>query len=229
MLTAPLNLRETYLPLPPFSSSPFSHSLPLSPSACYPAHGIQGCFKTTSFDKHYRHFNFTINPSCSSFSSLLFSRTFFAIPLAKKMHPLFLPVKDPKSFLPLFPLLQFFTFLNELCQLFMSKVLKHPVTLFGCILGFIGGKKDTALNNTRFVTSPSEFTNFQFNLFQFSHLLEVFVIRRRKLAGTDPDNVFKLRAELGKILLLLSANHISDSCSKNDINAPARKFGQRCI
>jgi hypothetical protein len=35
------------------------------------------------------------------------------------------------------------------------------LTLFGCILVFIGGKVDTALNNTRFMTPPSEFTNFQ--------------------------------------------------------------------
>ncbi len=118
MLTAPLTLHASYLPLPPFSSSPFSHSLPLSPSACYPAHGIQGCFKTTSFDKNYWHFNFAINPSCSYFSSLLFSRTFFAIPHAEKMHPLFSASQRSKIFpLSLFPLLQFFTFLNELCQL----------------------------------------------------------------------------------------------------------------
>ncbi len=52
----PLNPSGLVFPLPPFSSSPFSHSLPLSPSACYPAHGIQGCFKTTSLDKNYWHF-----------------------------------------------------------------------------------------------------------------------------------------------------------------------------
>ncbi len=38
------------------------------------------------------------------------------------------------------------------------------LTLFGCILGFIGGKVDSALNNTRFMTSPSEFTNFRIQL-----------------------------------------------------------------
>jgi hypothetical protein len=60
------------------------------------------------------------------------------------------------------------------------------LTLLGRILGFIGGKVDSALNNTRFMTSPSEFTNFQilnFQLFQFSHLLEVVAIRRKKLPG----------------------------------------------
>jgi hypothetical protein len=54
-----------------------------------PAHGIQGCFNTTSFDKNYWHFDFAMNPSCSSFSLLLHTRTFFAIPLAEKMHSLF--------------------------------------------------------------------------------------------------------------------------------------------
>jgi hypothetical protein len=63
------------------------------------------------------------------------------------------------------------------------------LTLLGGILGFIGGKVDSAPNNTRFMISPSEFTNFQilnFQLFQFSHLLEVFVIRRKKLPGQIP-------------------------------------------
>ncbi len=65
------------------------------------------------------------------------------------------------------------------------------LTLLGRILGFIGLKVDSAPNNTRFMTSPSEFTNFQilnFQLFQFSHLLEVVAIRRKKIAGTDPDS-----------------------------------------
>jgi hypothetical protein len=38
------------------------------------------------------------------------------------------------------------------------------LTLFGCILDFIGGKVDSALNNTRFRTSPSDIhklSNFQ--------------------------------------------------------------------
>ncbi len=62
----------------------------------------------------------------------------------------------------------------------------------------LGEREVLALNNTRFMTSPSEFTNFHsnFQLFKFSHLLEVVVIRRRKIAGTDPDT------GLGKRLLL---------------------------
>jgi hypothetical protein len=64
------------------------------------------------------------------------------------------------------------------------------LTLFGFILGFIGGKVDTALNNNPFITSPSEFTNFQIQL----PLISIFTYvrsrrdQRRKIAGTDPDN-----------------------------------------
>jgi hypothetical protein len=56
-------------------------------------------------------------------------------------------------------------------------------------LVLLRGKVDSAPNNTRFMTSPSEFTNFQifnFQLLQFSNLLEVVVIRRKKLPGQVP-------------------------------------------
>ncbi len=63
--------------------------------------------------------------------ALLFLHCFFPVhfsqyPLPKKCTLFFLPVINPKSFLPLFPLLQFFTPLNELCQLLISKELKPP-------------------------------------------------------------------------------------------------------
>jgi hypothetical protein len=51
------------------------------------------------------------------------------------------------------------------------------LTLYGCILGVIGGKVDSALNNTRFMTSPSEFTNFQIQLVLIS--IFTFVRSRR--------------------------------------------------
>ncbi len=46
-----------------------------------------------------------------------------------------------------------------------------------------------ALNNTRFMTLPLNSLTFKSNsqLFKFSHLWEVVVIRRRKIAWTDPD------------------------------------------
>ncbi len=59
-----------------------------------------------------------------------------------------------------------------------------------CTLGFTRGKGDIALNNSRLQLSlwilPT--FKFKFKLFNFSHLLEVAVIWRRKIAGTDPDN-----------------------------------------
>jgi hypothetical protein len=70
--------------------------------------------------------------------------------------------------------------------------------LFGCILGFIGGKVDSALNNTRFMTSPSEFTNFRIQLPIIS--IFKFVRSRRdpkeKITGTGPDNLSLSRAAL---------------------------------
>jgi hypothetical protein len=38
------------------------------------------------------------------------------------------------------------------------------LTLYGCILGFIGGKVDSVPNNTCFMTSPPEFTNSRIQL-----------------------------------------------------------------
>ncbi len=78
--------------------------------------------------------------------------------------------------------------------IYIEEIETTLLTLFGRILGFIGGKVDSALNNTRFMTSPSEFTNFQilnFQLFQFSNLLEVVLIRRKKLPGQVPDSTYK--------------------------------------
>jgi hypothetical protein len=74
------------------------------------------------------------------FSSLLLSRTFFAIPRAEKMHPFFLPVINPKSILPLFPLLQFLFLFNEYANYLYQKIETTLLTLFGRILGFIEGK-----------------------------------------------------------------------------------------
>jgi hypothetical protein len=47
------------------------------------------------------------------FSPLLHTRTFFAIPLAEKMHPFFLLIINPKILFPLSSLSQFLLFLNK--------------------------------------------------------------------------------------------------------------------
>ncbi len=63
--------------------------------------------------------------------------------------------------------------------IYIEEIETTLLTQLSRILGFIEGKVYSALNNTHFMTSPSEFTNFQivnFQLFQFSNLLEVVVI-----------------------------------------------------
>jgi hypothetical protein len=66
------------------------------------------------------------------------------------------------------------------------------LTLFGRILSFIGGKVDSALNKTRFMTSPSEFTNFriQLQIISISKFVRSRHDPKEKIAGTGPDNMF---------------------------------------
>ncbi len=111
---------------------------------------------------------------------MLLSRTLFAIPLAEKMHPLFSASHQSKIFSPAFSsVIIFRSSLMNTPIIYIEEIETNLLTLFGRILGFIGGKVDSAPNNTRFTTSTSEFTNFQilnFQLFQFSNLLEVVVM-----------------------------------------------------
>jgi hypothetical protein len=70
---------------------------------------------------------FAINPFCFSFLTLLFPVHFSQYLLPKNTCS-FLPDNNTRNlFFPLSSLLQFFIFLNEPCQLFISKELNHPV------------------------------------------------------------------------------------------------------
>ncbi len=88
---------------------------------------IQGCFKTTSSDSNYWYSVLQL-----TLLALLFLHCFFLVHFSQHSLPkkctLFFcqPMIQKKPFLPLFPLLRFFTFLNELCQLFIQKELNHP-------------------------------------------------------------------------------------------------------
>jgi hypothetical protein len=93
------------------------------------------------------------------------------------MHPLFSASHQSKIFSPAFSTVIIFH--SSLMNMPIIYIEENETTLLTLFLGFIGGKVDSALNNTRFMTSPSEFTNFQilnFQLLQFSNLLEVVVI-----------------------------------------------------
>ncbi len=168
----PLNPSRLVSPPPPPAPPPFLKACPYHRSL--PGTWYTGVFQNNFLRQKLLAFNFAINPSCFSFPSLLLSCTFFATSFAEKMHPLFLPANDP---------------LNELCQLFISKELNHPVKQTRLYPGFIRGKGDTALNNPVLWLIPLNSLTFKsnFQLFKFSHLLEVVVIRRRKIAGTDPE------------------------------------------
>jgi hypothetical protein len=140
-LNAPLTLRASNLPLPPPPAPPpVLIARPLSPSFP-PSTWYTGVFQHNFLDKNYWHFTFAINPFCFSFSPLLHTRTFFAIPFAEKMHPFFLLIINLK--------ILFSRFL--LCYNFCSSLMNMPITyikeietallnVFGRILGFIEGK-----------------------------------------------------------------------------------------
>jgi hypothetical protein len=69
------------------------------------------------------------------------------------------------------------------------------LTLIGCILGFMGGKVDTVLNNTRFMTSPSEFTNFQI---QFP-LISIFTFVRSRPDSKEKNSRDRSQQELNTV------------------------------
>jgi hypothetical protein len=75
------------------------------------------------------------------FSSLLLSRTFFAIPLAEKMHPLFSASHQSKIFSPaFFSVVIFHSSLMNMPIIYIEDIETTLLTLFGRILGFIGVK-----------------------------------------------------------------------------------------
>jgi hypothetical protein len=104
--------------MPPTSPSPLQLLPCLIPCpyhylVCYPAHGHTGVFQNNFLRHKLLALIFAINPFCFSLPSLLLSRTFFATSFAEKMHTLFCrPILSNKPLFPLFPLLQFFIFLN---------------------------------------------------------------------------------------------------------------------
>jgi len=87
-----LTLCASYLPPPPPplpAPPPLSQASVLIVTLVNPTRGTQGCPKIISFDKNHWHFKFLTKLFNLLFSLLLYTSTFFATPLAKKMHSLF--------------------------------------------------------------------------------------------------------------------------------------------
>ncbi len=129
------------------------------------------------------------------FFTASFPYIFSQYPLPKKCTLFFCQPSIQNLFSRFFLRYNFSLLLMNMPIIYIEGIKTTLLTLFGCILGFIGGKLDNALNSTCFMTSPSEFTNFQlfnFQLFQFSHLLEVVVIRRKKLPGQIPTTAYSV-------------------------------------
>jgi hypothetical protein len=188
MLTAPLTLRASYLPLPPFSSSPFSHSLPLITVLVTQHMVYRGVSKQLPLKKIIGILILQLTLFALLFLHCTFPAHFSQYPLPKKCTLFFCQPTIQNLFSCSFLCYNFSLLLMNMSIIYIEGIKTTLLTLFGCILGFIGGKVDSELNNTRFMTSPSEFTNFQIQLPIIS--IFTFVRSRRdpkkKLPGQIP-------------------------------------------
>ena len=126
-LNAPLTLRASYLPLPPPQLLPLFSYLSLITVLVAPAHGIQGCFNTTSFDKNYWHFNFAINPLCSSFFfTASFPYIFRNTPCWKNAPSFFCQSSIQNLFSRFFLCCNFSLLFNEYANYLHRRKLKPP-------------------------------------------------------------------------------------------------------
>jgi hypothetical protein len=110
-LNAFLTLRASYLPLPPPSSSPCSRTCPLSRSSLIQHMVYRGVSTQLPLAKIIGISILQQILFCSSFSLLLHTRTFFTIPLAEKMHPLFSADHQSEYPFPVFFFVTIFTLL----------------------------------------------------------------------------------------------------------------------
>jgi hypothetical protein len=90
--------------------------------------------------KIYWHFNFAIYLFCSSFSPLLHTRAFSAIPLAEKCTPF---SANHQSENPFFRSLLYYNFCPSLINMpiiYIEEIETSLLTLFGCVPGSMKGK-----------------------------------------------------------------------------------------
>ncbi len=73
--------------------------------------------------------------------------------------------------------------------IYIEEIETSLLTLFGRVLGFMEGKADSALSNPCFMTSPSDFTIFEFpisNYFNFQNFVRSRRNSKEKLPGRVP-------------------------------------------
>jgi hypothetical protein len=156
-----LTLRASYLPLPQLCP-------PVLIVPVNPAHGTQGCPETTSSDKNYWHLNFQLTLFNLPFSLLLHIRTFFATPLAEKMHLLFSANHQSENPFPaFFFVINFYSSLINMPIIHIEEFETSLLTLFGVSLVLWRRKADNALSNPCFMTLPPNFTTSEFPIFNY--------------------------------------------------------------
>jgi hypothetical protein len=169
---APLTLRASYLPLPPPQLHPLFSESSLIAVLVNPAHGTQGCFKTTSFDKNYCHLNFQL-----TFSNLLFPYcsipVHFCNTICRKNAPPFSANQQSKNPFPaFFFVMNFYSSLINMPFIHIKEFETSLLTLFGVSLVLWRRKADNALSNPCFMALSPNFTTSVFpisNYFTFKN------------------------------------------------------------
>ncbi len=131
---------------------------------CRPAHGHTGVFQNNFLLHKLLALIFAINPFLLFFSGTALSRTFSAISYRRKNACFFCRTIIWETFFSRSFHCCIFTFLNEPCQLFISKEWNHPVTLSCRSPWFYEGKGDGGRLTTTVYNSPTRSTNFQIQI-----------------------------------------------------------------
>jgi hypothetical protein len=140
MLIPRLTLRASYLPLPPFSSSPFSHSLPLITVLVTQHMVYRGVSKQLPLTKIIGILILRLTLFALPFLHCFFPVHFSQYPLPKKCTLFFCQPSIQNLFSCFFLCYNFSLLLMNMPIIYIEGIKTTLLTLFGCILGFFWGK-----------------------------------------------------------------------------------------